>query len=123
LLDASALLTLFNREPGYQKVAGLLEDSSISAVNLAEVASKLTDAGLSAASIRSTLQAMRLKVIPFDEETAYGVAAMRPLTRKAGLSLGDRACLSTSLALGAIAVTADRSWAAVRSGVKVQMLR
>jgi len=123
LLDASALLTLLNHEPGYQKVAGLLEDSSISAVNLAEVASKLSDAGLSSAFIRSSLQAIRLEVVPFDEEAAYGAAEIRSSTRKAGLSLGDRACLSTSLVLGATAVTADRSWAAVRCGVKIQMLR
>jgi len=123
VLDASALLTLFNREPGHEAVAGLLDASAISAVNLAEVASKLTDAGLSPSGIRSALQALRLDVIAFDEEAAYGSAVLRTSTRKAGLSLGDRACLSTASALGATAVTADRNWATKRSGVKVQVLR
>lgn len=123
LLDASALLVLLNRETGHEKVTEILEESAISAVNLAEVASKLTDSGLPPATFRPELEALGLSVVPFDEEAAYGAAAMRPVTRKAGLSLGDRACLGTSLALGVTAVTADQSWTKVRTGVKVQLLR
>ena len=123
MLDASALLVLLNREPGHEKVAGLLEESAISAVNLAEVASKLADAGLPAANIRRDLQALGLEVVPFDETAAYEAAALRPATRKAGLSLGDRACLGASASLNAIAVTADRSWSKLPLPVKVQILR
>ena len=44
-------------------------------------------------------------------------------TRKAGLSLADRACLALALDLGATAVTADRAWAKVDVGVEVKVIR
>lgn len=93
LLDASALLVLLNREPSREKVAALLENSAVSTVNLAEMASKLADAGLPPETVRPELQALGLAVVPVDEESAYQAARLRPATRKAGLSLGDRACL------------------------------
>jgi len=43
VLDASAILALLNQEPGYDRVAQVLDNSSVSAVNLSEVISKLLE--------------------------------------------------------------------------------
>ena len=45
-LDASALLAMMHCEPGGDHVAGLLDDAAISAVNVAEVATRLIDGGM-----------------------------------------------------------------------------
>ena len=52
-------------------------------------------------------------------------AALRPTTRAAGLSLGDRTCLALAAELGAPALTADRSWTGIAeaAGVAVQAVR
>jgi ribonuclease VapC len=46
VLDASALLALINAEPGAKLVAKALPEATISAVNLAEVVTKLIDIGI-----------------------------------------------------------------------------
>jgi ribonuclease VapC len=40
-----------------------------------------------------------------------------------GLSLGDRACLGLALRLRVPALTADRAWSRLKSGVKVETIR
>lgn len=52
-------------------------------------------------------------------------AELHPLTRGAGLSLGDRVCLALAATLGAPVVTADRGWDAVAgpAGVSIQVIR
>jgi PIN domain nuclease of toxin-antitoxin system len=42
---------------------------------------------------------------------------------RAGLSLGDRACLALASALGLPAITADRRWPSLALGVEVRVLR
>ena len=123
VLDASAVLALLNREPGHEQVAGLLGNAAASAINLSEVASKLSDKGLDPSSIRPDLLALGLSVVPFDEALAFDAAALRSSTRHAGLSLGDRSCLATAAALGATAVTADREWGRLKSVVKISVVR
>jgi ribonuclease VapC len=56
-------------------------------------------------------------------EQAYQVGLLRPLTRHAGLSLGDRACLALAKQLGLPALTTDRIWEHVAIGVPVQVIR
>jgi PIN domain nuclease of toxin-antitoxin system len=45
-----------------------------------------------------------------------------PITRMAGLSFGDRACIALAGRLGARAVTADRSWAGIAGAVSVAVM-
>lgn len=113
VLDASALLALIFAEPGAARVASLLPDAAISAVNLAEVATRLADRGFSEADWRRLLALLDLDVRALSEQDALAVAALRQSTRPFGLSLGDRACLTLAGSLGAVAVTADRAWAAL----------
>lgn len=123
VLDASAILVLVNGEPGSEAVADVLEEAVVSAVNLSEVVAKLVDAGMPAHEAREMLTPLGLEVYPFDEEMAFEAAELRSLTRKAGLSLGDRACLGLARRLDAPALTADTAWAKVQAGVEVRLLR
>ena len=126
VLDASALLALLYREPGGDRVADALDQgAAISAVNLAEVVARLSDAGVQEAAIGSLLGPLRLAVFDFDIPAAFRTGLLRPLTRSAGLSLGDRACLALARHLGVPALTTDRSWERLQDavGVRVQVLR
>lgn len=125
VLDASAVLVLLLKEPGTERVAKLLDASAceISAVNFAEVASKLDDAGMPADEIAMLLSSLRLPVVEFDEAQALQCGLLRRRTRALGLSLGDRACLQLALARGAKAVTATHAWSEARIGVSVEVLR
>jgi ribonuclease VapC len=49
--------------------------------------------------------------------------ALRVGTKKAGLSLGDRACIALAKELGLPAMTADKAWTRAASGVEVVLLR
>jgi len=124
VLDASALLALMQAEPGSELIEALLEDGDcvISAVNLAEVGGKLVENGLHPDRLPEVLRQSGLQAVDFDTEQALACVALRPLTRAAGLSLGDRACLALARALGGHAVTADRAWADVEAAAGVRLL-
>ncbi|WP_218013871.1 type II toxin-antitoxin system VapC family toxin [Rubellimicrobium rubrum] len=125
VLDASALLCLINGEPGADRVAGVLSQAVISAVNLAEVATKLNELGADVATARALLAPLHLVVVPFDEVVAFATGALRTATRGQGLSLGDRACLALGASRGATVLSTDEAWTGVadRAGVAVEMLR
>jgi len=110
VLDASALLALLNQEEGGDRVAELVvAGATISAVNLSEVAAKLSLAGMPEAQIREALDPLGLDIVPFDLDQAYQAVLLVGPTRAAGLSLGDRACLALASRVGLPAVTADRA--------------
>ena len=113
VLDASALLALVHGEEGAEVVGASIPGAQISAVNLAEVVGKLADVGMPAAEIHVALAGLGLRVVDFDETLAFAAGLLRPVTRSAGLSLGDRACLALAAATKLPALTADRSWAEV----------
>lgn len=125
MLDASALLAAILEEPGQEVVERALPDAIISSVNLVEVASRLIDGGLSPEKAEEDLAAMELTVIDFDQAQAIEAARLRALTRHAGLSLGDRACLALARVRGVPVLTADRAWAALAEaiGVEVELIR
>jgi PIN domain nuclease of toxin-antitoxin system len=123
VLDASAVLALAFDEPGADKVVAALSNAVISTVNLSEVAAKLIEKGFVANEARTWLGALRLKVMPFDQEQAWKAAVLRASTRSKGLSLGDRACLSLAATLKAPALTTDQAWQSVAAGCRVEMVR
>jgi ribonuclease VapC len=131
VLDASALLAYLRDEAG----AGLVADAiaggvAMSTVSLAEVLSRAADRGADPAALADDLAGRGLLggtivVEPFTSDDAVDVARLRPLTRAAGLSLGDRACLALARRLGARAVTADTAWTGVElaAGVPLTQIR
>ena len=129
VLDASALLAYLFGEPGAEEVSALLvETCAISAVNFSEVLSKLSDYGKKseeAADLmeRQGLTGSAILVLPFDETQARALARLRAKTRRAGLSLGDCACLALASTLNLPVATADRVWATLRLGVEVRCIR
>ncbi|MGQ0485798.1 MAG: type II toxin-antitoxin system VapC family toxin [Hyphomicrobiales bacterium] len=123
VLDSSALLALLWSEPGSEEVGGLLDQASVSAVNLAEVCSKLVDRGVTGAGIRHLLSALPVRVVAFDEKQALQSGELRAATRQLGLSLGDRACLGLAMAEKTTAVTADRAWTGLELGIAIRSIR
>jgi PIN domain nuclease of toxin-antitoxin system len=129
VLDASALLAYLNDEPGAQVVEdALVRGSAMSAVNVAEVLSKLTEIGEDPDEVTKELERRgllggKLAVFPLTAADAVVIANLHRKTKAHGLSLGDRACLGLALRLRVPAVTADRAWLRLRVAVKVEAIR
>lgn len=117
VLDSSALLAVILNEQGRGRVQAALEaGSSMSVVNLSEVVARLADDGKSRAEIDSILSEFEITYYPFDERAAALTGLLRPLTRAAGLSLGDRACIALAIELQAPVLTGDRAWSRLDLG-------
>ena len=125
VLDASAILTLLKGEPGAEKVAGVLDESIVSAVNYAEVVSHYAKTGSPRELIDEMLGALPITVVPVDTELSAQAGMLRPLTIKAGLSLGDRFCLALAIRDDLPAWTADKDWKTVEHtiGATVVVIR
>ena len=126
VLDASALLAYVQDEDGADEVETALEKGcAISSVNLAEVLSKLAEAGADPAQALGELETLgeALQIEPMDEMDAVRVASLRSRTKAAGLSLADRACLALAERLGLPVLTADRDWKNADVDVEVVFLR
>lgn len=129
VLDASALLAYLNQEAGAEEVAlQMVGGGFISAVNLAEVYSKVTEWGqdahlLEQALVQQGLLGGVLEVVPFGPEDVQLVATLRPLTKVQGLSLGDRVCLALAMRLKLPAITTDSAWNNLEAGVEVRVVR
>ncbi len=123
VLDASALLALLNDETGADLVRELLPDALISAVNLAEVVTRLSLLGMPEEQVHEILSLLGLNVEPFDEEQAFRAGLLAAQTHSLGLSLGDRACLALASATDATAVSADRAWGDLELELKIKLVR
>jgi ribonuclease VapC len=122
--DASALLAVVFSEAGAEAVLGHLIDPGgcVSAVNWAEVASKMVERGVDPAQVPHELRHFGLEVMPLDEEQALAAGALRASTRSLGLSLGDRCCLALAQALRAQVITAERLWTRL-AGFDIALVR
>ncbi len=124
VLDASALLVLLKGETGSERVIeALMDGAAISAVNFSEVVAKLREGGMLEEAIHESLDSLELDIVEFDTAFAYQAGLLRPLTKSAGLSLGDRACLALAQNLNLPALTADRAWDGLSLGIRVQVIR
>lgn len=110
IIDSSALLASIYDETGGDKVAELLVGAKMSSVNVAEVFTKLADAGSLSEEFVETFGELGLEVVDFDIFQAQKAAELRPLTKHLGLSLGDRCCLALAILSKGTAVTADKEW-------------
>ncbi len=114
VLDASALLACIQHEPGAEVVTrALVAGAAMSSLNLSEVVARLSDGGMSAEAIREALRSFEFEIVPFEEDAAFASGLLRPSTRSAGLSLGDRACIDLALRSGLPVLTTDRVWSTI----------
>ncbi|MES3093681.1 type II toxin-antitoxin system VapC family toxin [Sphingomonas aerolata] len=122
VLDASAILALLKGERGASKVAGVIADASMCAINQAEVISHFVYLGAPLEDVRAMLAALPYTVIAADDALAWDAGNLRAA---AGLSLGDRFCLALGKRLNAPVYTADRAWKDVagEAAAKVIVIR
>jgi ribonuclease VapC len=129
VLDASALMAVLHAEDGASVVIEAIgRGAAVSVVNWAEVLSKLAEAGkdpeAAAAELRRAEGSRRaLSIEPLTAADCVAVARLRPITRRQGLSLADRACLALAERLDVPALTADRKWLEADVAADVQLIR
>lgn len=99
------------------------ESAAVSSVNWSEVFAKLVERRLADAHILQILGRLRLRIEPFTSEDARRAGSLRRLTRAAGLSFGDRACLALGDRLSAVVLTADQTWSRIGLGIAVEQIR
>ena len=123
VLDASALLAYLQDEPGSEVIDEVLAESVMSSVNWTEVIQKSLAAGVNVDGMFDELQALGLRIEPFTIENAELAGRLWQQTRQAGLSLGDRACLSLGMDLKVLVLTADRAWASLNLSIDIKIIR
>lgn len=124
VFDSSAMLALIQGEPGADKLTDEILDRAVaSAVNLAEVQSKLVkasnDPDQSWAATLSTIT----DVEPYTGNHAKIAGDLIAKTAKYGLSLGDRSCLALAIALKAPVYTTEQAWKNIKVGVPIHVIR
>lgn len=123
--DASAVLALMFNERGADVIQKAFATGRVlmSAVNEAEVLTKLVDLGYGSTEAVEQFSQLGVVSVPFDAASAQEVAALRTPTRPLGLSLGDRACLGLAARLGVPVLTSDGAWARVSLPIEVMLIR
>jgi PIN domain nuclease of toxin-antitoxin system len=107
-------------EVGAEKVEARLDLARVCAVNYHEVLVALVDRGIDWKT-RRPCWAGWIEIVPMDRALANIVGALRPLTRAAGLSLGDLCCLALAWTGRAVALT-DQAWADLDIGVAIEVV-
>ncbi len=129
VLDSSAFLAYLRGEGGAETVSEALANGvRMSAVNWAEVLSKLAAAGNDTDRFTKLMRDQgilggALTVQPFEIAHAGLVAGMTEKMRRAGLSFGDRACLALGQAAGVPILTADKAWKELGLGLEIRLIR
>jgi ribonuclease VapC len=127
VLDASSVIALINREKGCEIVEKYLEDSIISTVNFAEVIAVVNRELFKTEADR--IEGLKLitdtlpQIIDFDVNQAIISGEFDSITKKYGLSLGDRACLALAKYKNIPVLTADKAWSKLNLGIKIKLIR
>ena len=95
----------------------------MSTVNWAEVIGKARDRGVDTQGLREDLASLGLALEPLSAVQSELAGHLKGLTRRKGLSLGDRACLALGSDRGEAVYTADRAWLRLNLGVEIQVIR
>jgi len=120
-LDASALLCLLFNEPGANLIETRLSRALVSTVNYHEVLAMLIDRGIDPNEAKMMLAQLDIEIIAVDRDQADVGAALRRITRKAGLSQGDRCCLALARIRHATAVTCNRAWSNLGVDIEIEV--
>lgn len=124
-LDASAILAILLDEPGGDYVFAQLNNSEISVVNLSEVYATLMDGGMTFEQAEAIVGPLPFRIRTFRDVHACKTAQLRPVTKKFGLSLGDRACIAQAIFNELPILTADRRMAEAKSllDIDIRLIR
>ena len=101
----------------------MLEGAFLSAVNLAEIHTRLLLGGLPPGLAWERIIGLHFEVCPFTEDQAQTAAEMVAATKRYGLSLGDRACLALAIERKATVYTTDRVWKELGLPIPVEVIR
>jgi PIN domain nuclease of toxin-antitoxin system len=124
VFDASAILALLLQEPGAEKLTDEIRINAVaSAVNLAEVQSKLVMRGVPPERAWVNIFSAIASAEPFTSEQAKIAGSLIAKTAKYGLSLGDRSCLALAIELKAPVYTTERIWKNLKVGVPIHVIR
>ena len=124
VLDASVVLAVLFQERGAEKMTDEIMDSAvISAVNLAEVQSKLVKMGHPPEDAWSDALMLETDPEPFTADQAKIAGSLIAKTERYGLSFGDRSCLALAIALNAPVYTTERAWKDLKVGVPIHVIR
>lgn len=127
VLDASAILSFLQGEPGDEIVRVALQSDSciVTAGNQAEIIAKVLDRGADVGAIKTVLDQLGYTVVDVTAKDGECAGWMRAQTRVIGLSLGDRLCLAVAQRLSAVVLTADRPWLSVSKplGLDIRCIR
>jgi PIN domain nuclease of toxin-antitoxin system len=124
VLDASAILAILFREPGAETLTDeVLDRARVSAVNLAEVHSKLVRLGQDPEQAWEDAQSLGIPVEQFTPAQAKIAGSLVATTKHLGLSLGDRACLALASTLKADVYTTETVWKKLKVGPSIRLIR
>jgi len=123
VLDATALLTLINAEPGAEVIARYLKNAEISAITLSEVVTILAEMGMPLEEITRVFDRLGIKVHPFARNTALTAALLRSNVEDLELTISDRASLALAMQLGSPVITVNPLWDRLDAGVPVKIVK
>ncbi|MEP7351527.1 MAG: type II toxin-antitoxin system VapC family toxin [Sphingorhabdus sp.] len=125
ILDASVVLAAILDERGGDAVFDMLDEAAISTVNVAEVYTYAAINALPTEAIDTFFAETGIEIVAFSQDQAVLAGQLAALTKKAGLSLGDRSCLALAKAQDAEVLTADHPWERIAGdvGLTITMLR
>jgi PIN domain nuclease of toxin-antitoxin system len=117
------MICLVRREPGWERVAAFGNTCDLSAVNLVEVAYRLSRHGFPLDEVESVVRPQIGSIVPLDADLALLTSSVHQSTRDRGLSLADCACLALGMARRAVVVTADRKWSDLALEIDIVQIR
>ena len=122
IFDTSALLAIINNEPGAEVVQNHISSAGMCTANIAEVVTYLVRNDYTD-EIKLQQIINLVKPIALDVPTAINAGTMTNITKKLGLSLGDRSCLATAKLLDIPVYTADKKWSEIAKQIGVQVIQ
>lgn len=126
VMDASALLAVFNNEEYDPILPKLFDSAVVTTFNLAEaVNSILVKKGGDVTLLWNFIGNFVQNHYPLDDDLSYLALEMTVLSKPLGLSLGDRYCLALAQKLQVPVYTADRAWKKLEDklGIGIKLIR
>lgn len=123
VMDASVIIACILREPGYKNAESLLPYAIVSTINMAEVTTHFARNGFNEVELKEIITTLPVQTKAYDDSLVVSTGMLGQETKKFGLSLGDRACLSLGIAQNLPVITADKIWSKISLPIEVRVIR